>query len=145
MFGEIVDGENILKEMEKIATDKKDRPVKPIKILKMEILTDPAKEAEEKEYARLRGLQEARQAAERQNKARSKGKTAVPAQKRGGSSNDGKFSSSDTNLIGKYLPAKMMQSVAEAAATESDSIPTKPAPQKKKAPSKPNFGNFSSW
>mmetsp|Transcript_42692 Transcript_42692/g.103247 ORF Transcript_42692/g.103247 Transcript_42692/m.103247 type:complete len:418 (-) Transcript_42692:54-1307(-) len=141
VFGQVVDGEKVLKEMEKVATDKKDRPIQPIKILATEILVDPAKEAEDKEYARLEGLAEARTETERQKKARSLGKTAAPIDRRSG----GIDNRNSTPTIGKYLPQTMTQSVDLSA--ENDSITSIPAAKIKgeKAKTKTQFGNFSSW
>lgn len=137
----MVDGEEVLKEMEKVATDKKDRPVQPIKILSTEILVDPSKEAEEKEYARIRGLAEARTNAEHQKKARSLGKTATPIERR----SSGTASSDCTPTIGKYLPKTMIQSVE--VSLDNDQIPSIPAAKVKVKKAKPRngFGNFGSW
>ena len=140
VFGEVVDGEKILEKMEKVATDKKDRPLQPIKILSTEILVDPAKEAEEKEYTRLQGLAEARKEAERGKKAGSTGKNFQPE--------DGRRSKTETNsnaTIGKYLPKAIIQSVDTSA--DCEVIPAIPAPKMKakKAKTKTHFGNFSSW
>jgi len=140
VFGEVVDGEKILEKMEQVATDKKDRPLQSIKILSTEILVDPAKEAEEKEYARLQGLAQARKEAKLQKKARSTGKSVPLLDKRRSST---EISSSPA--IGKYLPKAIVQSVDTI--TGSESIPAIPAPKMKakQAKMKTLFGNFSSW
>lgn len=137
----MVEGEKVLKEMEKIATDKKDRPVQPIKILSTEILVDPSKEAEEKEYARIRLLAEARTKAERQKKSRLLGKTAIPIERR----SSGTASRDCTPTIGKYLPKTVIQSVD--VSVDNDQIPSIPAVKVKARKAKPQsgFGNFGSW
>ena len=140
VFGEVVDGMEVLEKMEKVVTNKKDRPLQPIKILSTEVVVDPAKEAEEKEYARIQGLAEARKEAERQKKTRSTGKPISPSV---GNRNKTRNPADDT--IGKYLPKTIIQSVDTSA--ESEGIPVIPAPKKKadKAKAKSHFGNFSSW
>lgn len=43
VFGEVVEGLNIVKAIQRVRTDKYDRPVKDVKILKAEIVEQPAK------------------------------------------------------------------------------------------------------
>lgn len=45
VFGRIVGGLNLLEELNKWETDEKDRPVKPIKMVKVEVFKNPFKEA----------------------------------------------------------------------------------------------------
>ncbi|CAJ1967962.1 unnamed protein product [Cylindrotheca closterium] len=143
VFGQVVDGKKVLKEMEKAATDKKDRPVDPIKIVTTEVLVDPAKEAEDKEFSRLQGLREGRMEAERQKQARSLGKTALPLDRRGGSIE----SRNNTATIGKYLSQTMIQST-DVSADIDVIIPSAPSASKmkeNKVKTNTQFGNFSSW
>lgn len=139
MFGQVVDGDKVLEKMEQVATDKKDRPMHSIKILSTEILVDPAKEAEEKEYSRLQGIAEARKEAQRQKKEGSTGKASLSVHERKSS-----IDSHSNATIGKYLSKAVMQSMDTS--TDTDSIPAIPAPKMQaKAKTKTKFGNFSSW
>jgi peptidyl-prolyl cis-trans isomerase-like protein 2 len=60
VFGRVVQGMEVLKAMEKVPTDKKDRPVDEIKILRLQVLSNPVKEAEESERKRIQDRSDAR-------------------------------------------------------------------------------------
>ena len=136
-----MDGEKVLKKMEEVATDKKDRPKKTITIIKTEILVDPAKEAEELEYQRLQERAQARAEESKRKAAMAVGKSAKP--KKAPQTNS-------VNTIGKYLPISVGQqtSIDSPAAGGSDAIPTFAAAKKasqSKPKSKTTFGDFSGW
>lgn len=122
--------------MEEVSTDKKDRPLKPITIITTEILVDPAKEAEDKEYERLKERAQAREKEENRKTAMAMGKSAKPKK----TAND-----QASNKIGKYLSNKVVQQSVDSPA-DSDAIPTFPLANKStKSKSKASFGDFSGW
>jgi peptidyl-prolyl cis-trans isomerase-like protein 2 len=136
VFGQVVDGEKILKEMEEVGSDKKDRPLKPITILSTEILVDPAKEAEEKEYERLKERAQAREEEKKRKKAMALGKSAKPKQSP---------TSETTTMIGKYLPTTVARQSVDGPG-DSAAIPTFSAAKKGTKPkNKTGFGDFSGW
>jgi peptidyl-prolyl cis-trans isomerase-like protein 2 len=136
VFGQVVDGENILKKMEEVATDKKDRPLKAITIVKTEILVDPAKEAEEKEYERLKERAQAREEEKKREKAMALGKSAKPKKSPTGET---------TTIIGKYLPTTVARQSVDGPG-DSAAIPTFSAAKKGTKPkNKTGFGDFSGW
>jgi peptidyl-prolyl cis-trans isomerase-like protein 2 len=53
VFGTVVEGIDVLKKLESIAVDRKERPREEIKIITIDVLTDPAIEARELEQKRL--------------------------------------------------------------------------------------------
>lgn len=53
VFGSVVEGMDVLKQLESIPTDKKDRPLHEIKIIATQIIVNPIKEAEEAERKRI--------------------------------------------------------------------------------------------
>lgn len=143
VFGEVVDGKAVLEKMQKCATDKKERPIEPITILKMEILVDPAKEAEELEQKRFEELAAARtEEAGRKNSVAVGKKATAPKE-------EGNGSSSGVSKIGKYLPvaAIAQKDVAEEDDHKVTDFPVLPAPSAKanSAPKATKFGDFSGW
>ena len=50
IFGKVVGGLNVLKEMEAVPTDKHDRPIKPIRILATTIYEDPLEDLRSKKH-----------------------------------------------------------------------------------------------
>lgn len=147
VFGQVVDGMKVLKEMENVPTDKKDRPVKAITILKTEILLDPAKDAKELEEKRIEEMAQARREEEERKKARALGRSAasVKQEKKESISNGG-------IMIGKYLPKSSLsqqqqqqQQSSDDGADLSSILPPLVTKPKSVAPSKTKFGNFSSW
>eukprot|EP00980_Cylindrotheca_fusiformis_P008126 scaffold1727_cov133-Cylindrotheca_fusiformis.AAC.29 len=140
VFGQVIDGEKVLKKMEEVATDKKDRPLKPITILTTEILVDPAKEAEEKEHERLTQRAKAREEEEKRKEAMAVGKSA----KQKKSAVDQQASSSST-AIGKYLPTTGVQQTAVDTSADGTEIPISVAKKVTKPKGKASFGDFSGW
>lgn len=61
IFGRVVDGMNVLKSIESAATDDKDRPTEPIKIIRAEVLYSPIGEVVEKEMSRVQKRERQRQ------------------------------------------------------------------------------------
>jgi peptidyl-prolyl cis-trans isomerase-like protein 2 len=146
VFGEVVDGQPLLEKLQKFQTDKKERPLEEITILKMEILVDPAREAEDLEQTRMQTLVEARQAEEEQKKAKALGKMkSTTKTTTSGDTSQGDRSTS--SVIGKYLPASVVPTTKATQDKDDDGFPILPAPAAKaKVPPKANtFGNFSGW
>lgn len=141
VFGEVVDGLPILDKLQQIPTDKKDRPIQEITIVKMEIISDPAKEAEELEEKRMEELVQARKEKEARSSRRAVGKNEV-SEKSGG-----KISRSSA-AIGKYLPASLTAAAPDDEDTkEKEGFPIlpAPAPNPRCRPKTTKFGNFSGW
>jgi peptidyl-prolyl cis-trans isomerase-like 2 len=149
IFGEVVDGEALLEKLQKIQTDKKDRPVETITILKMEILVDPAKEAELLEQTRIQELAEAREAEAEWKKAKALGKMKGPAKSTMYDDATMGSGGTTTDTIGKYLPASLVAATSDTQQLDKDNdgFPTLPAPiaNTKVPPKTAKFGNFSGW
>jgi peptidyl-prolyl cis-trans isomerase-like protein 2 len=146
VFGEVVDGKPLLEKIQQLATDKKDRPVEPVSILKMEILVDPAKEAEELEQKRMEELIHTRKETEERKKNMAVGKMGSQKAKVSDGSSSSK-SGGGSSMIGKYLPQNTMAlEKDETDAGDKGDFPILPPPSKPKAaPIKTKFGNFSGW
>jgi len=165
IFGEVVDGDSILEKIQRVKTDKKDRPLEAVTIKKMEILVDPAKEAAALEEVRIDRLVEARRVETEQKKAKSLGKKiTVPSTAMTTTMGSTSFGNSSTTrstavAIGKYLPASIIMSTRTTTTTkntdetqqdtESDGFPILPIPVPTKTktvvPKVTKFGNFSGW
>ena len=145
VFAEVVDGKTVLQKMQTTAKDKKDRPVEPITILKMEILVDPAKEAEELEQQRLEELAQAREDEKERKKAMAAGKMMPGKQPK--STSNGTTTASVGSKVGKYLSvASIPQNQVSEAEDKSDGFPVLPPPSKvKSVPKATKFGDFSGW
>ena len=128
VFGKVVDGMDVLKAMERVGNDKKDKPKQKIEILGTEILVDPAKEAEDLERERLQALADARS-------KKSKAKSTVKRPKA-----DGEDSSSTPSSVGKYLKSKN-KTTASFSSSSSEVRPTSRLPP---PPKKTKF-NFNNW
>lgn len=145
VFGEVIDGMSVLEKMKEIPTDKKDRPLKPIQIVKTEILVDPALEAEQMEEKRLTDLAAAR------DKEASKGATAGGGLAQGPPAAKSASSSESSTRIGKYLPAALMPSSDRTShptnKDERDAVVAadfvKPSAANERKTSK--FRDFSGW
>jgi peptidyl-prolyl cis-trans isomerase-like protein 2 len=146
IFGEVVDDNGVLKKMENRQADKKDRPLEPIKIIKAEILVDPAKDAMEMQQKQMEEREKERQEEETRKKAMALGKSGVAKTKKSSStSND-----NNNRMIGKYLPKSVVQSKVVDDDDDDDggvsNIRTLPVVKPKAPPpTKTKFGNFSGW
>lgn len=145
VFGKVVEGIEVLQSMEQVPTDKKDRPSQEIKILSVEVLVNPAKEAEEAENARLqeaaitlKAEQDARKAAAlgRKLKPNTAAVSAAPLTKK-----------KEKPVIGKYLPKAAVHASSKAVSSdEEDGLPApNMASRLPPPPKKTSFGNFSGW
>jgi peptidyl-prolyl cis-trans isomerase-like protein 2 len=141
VFGVVIQGLEVLKSMEKVPTDEKDRPIHEITIVDTEVIDNPVKEAEEVEKKRFEAKADARKGTDNSQSTSteiSKEKNPPPEKK---------------SRIGKYLPKAAVTSTAAAAAenTKQDDIvggglglPGSSVAKKTK-PAKMKFGNFSGW
>ncbi|CAB9508113.1 Peptidylprolyl isomerase domain and WD repeat-containing protein 1 [Seminavis robusta] len=73
IFGVVIKGLDALKELEKIPTDKKDRPMKEITIADTIVVDNPVEEAEEMERKRIEAKQKAAGKAAAQQESASAG------------------------------------------------------------------------
>jgi peptidyl-prolyl cis-trans isomerase-like protein 2 len=134
IFGNIIDGTDLLAAMEKVPADKKERPIDPIKIIATEIIVNPAKEAEELENKRLQELAEARKAKEdlRKGIIQPKAKASETA--------------STKNDVGRYLKEKLKNPSKDSASNDTKDVQGETAPSRlPPPPKKTTFGNFSGW
>lgn len=143
VFGKVIDGFEVLDEMEKVPTDKKDKPKHEIKIIKAVVAIDPSKEAEETERKRFLSQEEKRTKEKEARIASALGRTVnntVPDKTNNGST------SNAPKGIGKYLPKGAFGSLEGKKKISSIS---KEEPEKSTADSKKvqkiKFGDFSSW
>lgn len=151
VFGEVVDGMSVLGKMKEIAADKKDRPTKPIQIIRTEILVDPAKEAQDSEETRLTAI-----AKERDQQSSKYAKTEILVPGASAAAHSVATKSTSSSRIGKYLPATIFPASHSTSKKDDDDtvVPTAPAhavgsygkpsaASNKKITSK--FGDFSAW
>jgi hypothetical protein len=136
IFGNVIDGTDLLAKMEKVPADKKERPIDAIQIIATEILVNPAKEAEELENKRLQELAEARQT----NEDLRKGISSRPKAK-------APETSSTENDVGRYLKKEKLKNPSkDSASNDTKDIQGEPAPSRlPPPPKKTTFGNFGGW
>jgi peptidyl-prolyl cis-trans isomerase-like protein 2 len=135
IFGNIIDGTDLLAKMEKVPADKKERPIDAIKIIGTEILVNPVKEAEELENQRLQELAEARQTKEDLQKGIASRPKAKASE-----------TSSAKNDVGRYLKEKLKDPPKDIASNDTKDVQGETAPSRlPPPPKKTTFGNFSGW
>ncbi|XP_054710157.1 RING-type E3 ubiquitin-protein ligase PPIL2-like [Uloborus diversus] len=120
IFGRVVGGLETLSKMEKILTDKNDKPLEEIKILKIHVFVDPFQEADD-QLEKLRE-KEAEELTKKQEK------NTQPETKKLKVYHNG---------IGKYIGTSQMQAAKDAE--PSNQV------KKKKNITGSSFGDFSSW
>ncbi len=161
VFGHVMDGMPVLQAMERVPTNpKNDRPLQDITILSMQVLDNPAQEAEEMELRRLEAKVASRRVQERERKESALG---GPSKKRkpdeatatikaavdGDGTKDN--TSSAASQVGKYLSKQqqandVMGQAVDAVSADSLSTAALPRPSKKKKQTTTSkFGDFSSW
>ena len=134
IFGKVVQGMDVLKAMENIATDKKDRPKEEIKIVGTDVLKDPAQEARQIEEERIRELVRERRGG-RQVKRASRSSVAAGPDAAG------------RQDVGRYLKEKLKATTGSAMASDEASTefggknPSRLPPP----PKKTKFGDFGGW
>ncbi|XP_013411955.2 peptidyl-prolyl cis-trans isomerase-like 2 [Lingula anatina] len=123
VFGRVVGGLDTLDAMEKVDTDKNDRPVEEIKLISCTVFVNPYQEAEE-QLAKEREMELAREKEEQaklKQRFQPKKKEDGPKVYREG--------------VGKYI------STEKRDMDETDNL----EPVRKKSKGKTGFGDFSSW
>ncbi|KAI2496341.1 Rtf2 RING-finger [Fragilaria crotonensis] len=142
IFGRVIQGKNVLREMKKVPTAKKDRPVHDITITGITVLVNPAKEAEELERERIEKLISQQASHVQSRDASALGKNASQAKPETlpiASS----LRESGAPAIGKYLSQRLTPSAATAS-TEVEGLVEK-ASRLPPPPKKSTFGDFSGW
>jgi peptidyl-prolyl cis-trans isomerase-like 2 len=162
VFGRVVgadtdDSVRVLQKWQSCPVDAKDRPKRPIRIVRTEVLVDPALEAEQLELARFERLVAARKASAELSKPRG---TVGAA-----SASGGKDSSSGGGgpAVGRYLQDRLraadsggdassskVQALSPAAGSngrDNDGFTTHATVAKRHppAPTRTKFGNFGNW
>jgi peptidyl-prolyl cis-trans isomerase-like 2 len=141
IFGRVVKGMDVLKSIESMPTDKKDRPLEDIKIVTAEVLFSPIQEAIEKNLARAQQREQIRRQEKEERRTATFGTTAKESM----TSNSSLIQSStfgaskDTMDVGRYLNIKKEDENLEVAKDESV-VTRLPPPPKKTV-----FGDFSGW
>lgn len=123
VFGKVIDGFEVLKDIESVPTNKEDAPIEDIKILKICILQDPALEAREMEDERL-------------SKLGSKTKGGESKKK-----NTEEDVDRSRDRVGKYLKPRQEQ----VSIWDSGSERAWHEMTKESAPKKTKFGDFDGW
>jgi peptidyl-prolyl cis-trans isomerase-like 2 len=131
VFGTVVEGTEVLKQLESIAVDKKERPLQEVKIIKTEVMVDPAMEARELEQKRLEKLIETRQHdKERLLAPKASTKAELPA--------------AEKHAVGRYLQQSQKPKNDTTDQRDPADVPvvTRRLPP---PPKNSKFGNFSGW
>lgn len=143
VFGVVIgEGLEVLKQMEKVPVDKKDRPLESIKILDTIVVDNPVKAAEELESKRIKARVDAREkkSLPKDDSVREKKAPAI-------TDSDGR------PQIGRYLqkPTTTTTSVTAAASGAAGSGNSMAESKKMTLPTagkhkpKTKFGNFGGW
>eukprot|EP00978_Attheya_sp_CCMP212_P011137 scaffold27255_cov55-Attheya_sp.AAC.3 len=132
VFGRVVEGLEVLKVMETVPTDKKDRPRHEIQIERVEVLTNPIPEAEELERRRVQERAHQKQRDQEQRRASALGQTIKPKKDREVSASSGDLEPSNSehetnnkdmdtgnNGIGKYLPQNALTKLDDLLITST--------------------------
>eukprot|EP00588_Corethron_pennatum_P008370 CAMPEP_0194290662 /NCGR_PEP_ID=MMETSP0169-20130528/41779_1 /TAXON_ID=218684 /ORGANISM="Corethron pennatum, Strain L29A3" /LENGTH=578 /DNA_ID=CAMNT_0039038321 /DNA_START=41 /DNA_END=1773 /DNA_ORIENTATION=+ len=110
VFGKVVGGLEVLKSMEEIETDKKDRPRTEIQILRTNVFVDPITEAEDVEHLRYEKAREnEKQKTTGRDRAAQKKIESIPV-----ADPLTAPAVADNNRIGKYIPISKLKNIDEA-------------------------------
>ena len=142
VFGRVIQGKDILREMTKVPTDKKDRPVHEITIIGITVLVNPAGEAEELERDRIEKLILEKQRDAQSRKASALGRTSTKAS---GTIATKTLPEGTTPAVGKYLTQVLQASAAKGSAQENEVLRDSKASRLPPPPKKTTFGDFSGW
>lgn len=146
IFGKVVKGMEVVQELGKMPTDKKDRPLEPVIIERTEILVNPAQEAERQVEKEIEERAVYRRQEEETRKANALGRTTTAATKAALT----KAKAETKHVVGKYLPKQAIVAGPSKQQQEEDDeknekIPSPPVARVKPPPAKSKFGNFSAW
>ena len=142
IFGRVIQGMDVLREMKKVPTDKKDRPVHEMTITGVVVLVNPGKEAEELERERLEKLVSEKNSEVESRKASALGRKSVQASNPTSSTKPSTETSAPA--IGKYLSKRLKPASAKSSAADDEELKVK-ATRLPPPPKKTSFGNFSGW
>jgi peptidyl-prolyl cis-trans isomerase-like 2 len=139
VFGVVIEGLEVLKEMAKIPTDKKHRPTENVIIQDTVIVDNPVEEAEALERKRIEARAKARSDVAVNNT--DKAKLTTRAQQ---------LPTQAKSHIGRYLPktaAAGPVATPTSDGADTELLQAKPAAKPKVGQTKPKmkFGNFSGW
>lgn len=138
VFGKVVGGLDILRQIEKIPTDEDtDKPLETIKIERMELLDDPVSEALELERRRIEERKNEKRKAAESRQAGALGGSADKSATKIKESKSEAVADEDKPSIGKYLKEKKKK---KKKGSEDLVVSRLPPP-----PKKTSFGDFSGW
>jgi ribosome-binding ATPase YchF (GTP1/OBG family) len=131
---------DVLKSIESLPTDKKDRPVEDITIMNAEVLYSPIQEAIEKNLTRAHQREQIRRLEKEERRSATFGsaKECLTSNSLPNLSSNGD-SSKATMGIGRYVNTKK-EGKTEELTTEDSVVTRLPRPPKKTV-----FGDFSGW
>jgi peptidyl-prolyl cis-trans isomerase-like protein 2 len=144
IFAMVIKGMEVVQELGKMPTDKKDRPLEPVIIERTEILVNPAQEAEQQVEKEIEERAVYRRQEEEKRKANALGRTTTAATKAAQT----KAKQETKHVVGKYLPKQAVLVVAPPKQEDDEkdkNIPFLPVARVKPPPAKSKFGNFSGW
>jgi peptidyl-prolyl cis-trans isomerase-like protein 2 len=140
VFGRVIQGMDILREISQIKTDKKDRPIHDIVIKTIAILENPAVEAEEMERARFEKLIRAREEGSEHAKVTALGKKSVSLTS---PASGLPVKATSGPVVGKYL--SQLKTKAPKPGPQSYDLNDFKASRLPPPPKKTTFGSFSGW
>lgn len=143
VFGRVIQGKDVLREMKKVPTDKKDRPVHDITIIGITVLVNPAREAEALERDRIEKLILERQKDAQSRKASAIGRTSTQSSGAAIATKPPKESS--IPAVGKYMSQVLQAGASKVSADENEGLRAAKAFRLPPPPKKTTFGDFSGW
>lgn len=154
VFGRVVDADDsvgVLQLWQACPVDAKDRPKRPIRIVRMEVLVDPALEAEQLELARFERLAAARKASGEASKSRGPGAALTASASAGGGSTVGRYlqdrlRAADGGIDASSSKAQAQSSAGRGNVNDKDgSTNATVAKRHSPSPTRTKFGNFGNW
>jgi len=133
VFGRVVGGMDVLRAMEDVPTNKKDRPRTEIKIIRTVVFVDPVRETEEAEVRRYEEKAREREMRAQEREIRTAGKNSVPGVTLGtigvqdrkevdalktDADKMAKGNAGGSNRIGKYISIAKLQNIDEGMAAK---------------------------
>jgi len=149
IFGQVIQGLEVLKQMENIATDSSDKPLEKIKIQNINVLVNPAREAQQLEKIRIEAAVKQREEQQNAKKQTALGRKSSTSTTTLSVKQNQKQQKEDGFSIGKYLPKHTLKGLKDDSTVvgqEDDNsnsilnVSRLPPP-----PKKTTFGDFSAW